>query len=321
MLRESSNRVPLWPLLLLFIMVCLFRIGLSVAHGPTAVRTYVVDDGFYYLHIAENIVCGNGSTFDGDSKTNGYQPLWMLAILPVAAFTSAVDPASGTLLYVLWCLLVYIVFVASSATFVAARWGTTAAAVATLVLAHAKVTSLFTNGVEAPLLGLFLLMDLFMLHKCVKESATTKDFLIFGFVAAGTTLARLDHVIFLLPFFLFLLFRIGTDVAARIRSVFVAALPGILLVTAYLLVNWFSFGSAFPISGANKTFAFLNSDKEFLGSFLQRDLIVIALLLTGPALLVFSVFLRLLGKRVICPPPRSLCSFWERHCIPSLFLQ
>src|SRR5262245_13750371 len=43
----------------------------------------VVDDGFYYFKIAQNLARGAGSSFDGINPTNGYHPLWLLCLVPV----------------------------------------------------------------------------------------------------------------------------------------------------------------------------------------------------------------------------------------------
>jgi len=52
----------------------------------------VPDDAFYYFQTARHIVAGNGSTFDGTYPANGYHPVWMILVLPIAVFAS--DPLS-----------------------------------------------------------------------------------------------------------------------------------------------------------------------------------------------------------------------------------
>ena len=42
------------------------------------------DDAAYYLGVARNVAAGHGSTFTGLLETNGYHPLWMLLLVPVA---------------------------------------------------------------------------------------------------------------------------------------------------------------------------------------------------------------------------------------------
>jgi len=64
----------------------------------------VPDDAFYYFKIAQNIIEGFGSTFDGTNLANGYHPLWMVMILPLARFIK--DP----LIYLKSILILELVF-------------------------------------------------------------------------------------------------------------------------------------------------------------------------------------------------------------------
>lgn len=59
--------------------------GLYVAFLPadSLLNWYSSDDAFYYFKVAQNIVTGQGVTFDGINPTNGFHPLWMLICLPV----------------------------------------------------------------------------------------------------------------------------------------------------------------------------------------------------------------------------------------------
>jgi hypothetical protein len=43
------------------------------------------DDAYYYFEVARHVVSGQGSSFDGLLPTNGYHPLWLLALLPLFA--------------------------------------------------------------------------------------------------------------------------------------------------------------------------------------------------------------------------------------------
>lgn len=59
----------------------------------------IQEDGFYYLRIAEHLAAGQGSTFDGLNRTNGYHPLWLLLLVPV--FWLAPSPEAAMTLAVL----------------------------------------------------------------------------------------------------------------------------------------------------------------------------------------------------------------------------
>lgn len=51
----------------------------------------ISDDAYYYFVTARHLAGGAGPTFDGLSMTNGFHPLWMLAVVPVFAAFSG-DP-------------------------------------------------------------------------------------------------------------------------------------------------------------------------------------------------------------------------------------
>lgn len=44
------------------------------------------DEAYYYFRTACNFVNGNGISFDGIARANGYHPLWMLVCFPIFAF-------------------------------------------------------------------------------------------------------------------------------------------------------------------------------------------------------------------------------------------
>ena len=59
---------------------------------PTLARNgYLYDDSFYAFQIARNIAVGNGPTFDGATLTNGFQPLYVLMLVPFYWFAGG-DP-------------------------------------------------------------------------------------------------------------------------------------------------------------------------------------------------------------------------------------
>jgi hypothetical protein len=51
---------------------------------PTLARNgFLYDDSFYAFQIARSIASGNGPTFDGTTLTNGFQPLYVLLLVPL----------------------------------------------------------------------------------------------------------------------------------------------------------------------------------------------------------------------------------------------
>jgi hypothetical protein len=68
-------------------VVCILHV-LRTTHATLGESLAVIpDDTFYYLKIARNIAGGLGSTFDGENPTNGYHPLWMALLVPLAGLT------------------------------------------------------------------------------------------------------------------------------------------------------------------------------------------------------------------------------------------
>jgi hypothetical protein len=63
-------------------MAALATVGVIAVAGSLRDRLlqFIPDDAFYYFAIARRISLGQGSTFDGISRTNGYHPLWLLVL-------------------------------------------------------------------------------------------------------------------------------------------------------------------------------------------------------------------------------------------------
>jgi hypothetical protein len=58
----------------------------ALAAGNTTSQRAMKDDGFYYL-ARRNIAGGHGATFDGIARTNGFHPLWTVALTPFFLLT------------------------------------------------------------------------------------------------------------------------------------------------------------------------------------------------------------------------------------------
>lgn len=58
-------------------LACLGGALLAVLVSPA---TFMVDDAWFYLQIGRNLALGLGSTFDGETLTNGYHPLWQAVV-------------------------------------------------------------------------------------------------------------------------------------------------------------------------------------------------------------------------------------------------
>lgn len=102
------------PILFLIILGLIGRIYISVLPIEKLVGICLCDDAFYYFKIAQNVVDGHGSSFDGQSKTNGFHPLWMIVCLIlikinpdpdffvhlILIISSLLDTATGLIIYI-----------------------------------------------------------------------------------------------------------------------------------------------------------------------------------------------------------------------------
>ena len=75
--KERYFQIGLVSLILLLNVVILF------SHQSVVLNWFNTDDAFYYFKVAQNIVEGQGVSFDGIARTNGYHPLWLIVLLPI----------------------------------------------------------------------------------------------------------------------------------------------------------------------------------------------------------------------------------------------
>nr|MBI2904110.1 hypothetical protein [Chloroflexota bacterium] len=61
------------------------RLAVAWQPVPVLIARVLPDDAFIYFVIARNMAAGLGATFDGLAPTNGFHPLWALALTPVFA--------------------------------------------------------------------------------------------------------------------------------------------------------------------------------------------------------------------------------------------
>jgi len=275
----------------------------------------VIDDGYYYLQIARNIARGHGSTFDRVNRTNGYQPLWTAALVPVFWLTD--DPARG-----LRAALVLAVVLAGAAMvllFIGLQRLVGVGAgllLCGLVAASPYFLRMLQGGLETPVLFVAIAgLTAFWALRGQRVLAGDRRCCVgFGLLLTTVTLARLDVALALLP--LALLVALWGRGWVR-RAVWIA-LPGVVLLGPYLLWNWSAHGSPVPVSGQVKawvaathtpTWALFRATEQWRGvtrTFHELE----ALWRTGTAvepplthlpghLLLFAVPLALLALRLV----------------------
>jgi hypothetical protein len=261
------------------------------------------DDAYYYLVIARNVAFGHGVTADGLSPTNGFQPLWMWSLVPLAWLTG------GDTAWLLGAaqLAEVLMFCASGALLCAllrAQLGLAPALFGMAVLLFPRFLNVLVCGLEsglAVLVGVLLIAELWRggaLRSPEPSRSDARAGALFGLLF----LARLDSV--------FLAFAcavavvgvglltgpapLGARIARGVRKGLAVFWPAPLLAAPYLAWNLLAFGHLVPISGALKT---SHSELAFMpGNVTPTYLALIAVTLAAAALELRRGGDRVLGR-------------------------
>jgi len=215
------------------------------------------DDTYYFFQIAENVAKGRGPTFDGIHLTSGFQPLWLLSLVPVfwvcpdsleTAVRMGLTMQAGAL-FLAGLLIVSVL----SRTF---SWNVVLGVV---IVYTFSVFVVAVNGMETAI-ELLALAALFAFGFHAKvflgdSSAVGKKWL-FGMLLGVVMLARLDTVFLGAAIMAFLTWPAMTIPGRRLRNLagpFAVFAGASLVVLPYLLYNHLTFGKMGPISGTLKS--------------------------------------------------------------------
>jgi hypothetical protein len=210
---------------------------------------WLVDDTFFYGLIADRFLDGQGMTFDGRESTNGVQPLWQAMII-IGKWTFP-SVASGDIVLILsWAT--FLIGAAAVLWFVYGYGRLTTMIVALCLLANPFFHRLVLQGLETPLVLIFLPLTLMLVQHWLGRQGQGRSgvtvALALGLVSAALFLTRTD--LFWFPVI------IAGVMAMRRRwmdgAVFCCCLA--VLVLPYLVYNYVSQGSVMPISGRVKLF-------------------------------------------------------------------
>lgn len=224
------------------------------------------DDGFYYLQIARNLAQGAGSTFDGVNLTNGYQPLWLLILVPIFRVAHSNTDALILTFVLQGCFYAgMLVLVFTTARL---RCGVPAALFAALLWAVWMSQESFKGmefSLHALLIGSIGLVYFKWFTPALPTSASMYVWL--GVLCSIAVLARVDTLLLsaLLAVTLGVRGLAANQFAWRRMLAFV--LPIAVVVCGYALVNLYYFGHVAPISGVIKAAwskILLESDPVFL---------------------------------------------------------
>jgi hypothetical protein len=238
------RKLALWGVLLVGLAP---RLLFLRADADTSV-SLLLDDSFYYFKVAQNVVDGYGSTFDRIHPTNGYHPLWLGMLLPVAALVR--DPwmlvrsavALSILFNTLTAYLIWRVLSQSVRGWFIAALGTA------LYFLNPRVAQSGVNGLEVALSTFCVMAGVALtLLRSRAPSEVWGHRLLLGVALGLMFLARTDNVFYILALMGVALFE---EKPGRRFGTFclVGAVSG-LLVAPWLAWNVWQFGGLMQVSG------------------------------------------------------------------------
>jgi hypothetical protein len=242
--------------------------------GRGRVFGYLAADAFYYLTVGRNFADHGALAYDQTRPTNGYHPLWQIFVAALFSFARATRlPDTAVLVIVvlagslLLAACVVLIVLASRRAGSPIGAGMTSLPVGAYALATlpfwifgGTATRLRLEG-DAPLFGTLwsyangmesaLLLALFgvvCLRFAGQPARDLRTGAWTGALLGLLTLTRLDHGVFAVAFLLLLAWDHPR------RSVWlIATTTWLSLLGAYLALNHFLVGEAFPVSGALKS--------------------------------------------------------------------
>jgi hypothetical protein len=246
--EQRTRNLVNWSTFLIVVLASAW-IFYTPLRNPTRIMPFVEDDFYYYLKVAQNVVAGVGSTFNGIHRTNGYHPLYFVLLVFISKFaTSLVGVFRG--LWLLW-------IVAAAATFLSARkllerpgsgpFLTNALALVFLI----PCVHIFCEGMEVTL-TLPLGVGLLLAFRSQPASWTFWRSVGIGLLAALTVLSRLDAVFLVLLLLIFTLVEPEQRRGIGFRQIGGFAIGGGPLLLAYFVFNRVYFHTWMPVSGVAK---------------------------------------------------------------------
>lgn len=187
-----------------------FLVGVfSLLDGPLLWWLRVVpDDIFYYLEVARRLADGQGSTFDGVTKTSGYHPAWMAILTAISPFVAGDEP--------FFRVALGLSFAVHFAGALAARWALESVVGrfgawlgAAFWLLNPLSLRVSAQGMEGGIyaLSLWLCVGVFAREIAGKSALSTRGAWLFAAVLALAFYARTEAVVLAFVSIIFLLAR------------------------------------------------------------------------------------------------------------------
>jgi hypothetical protein len=260
-----------WPLICALGVFC--GLMATVVGGLSNGGPQVDDDAYYYLIIAKNLAASGVSTFDQQSLTNGYHPLW-LVLLTLQDLT--VGPSLLVTLTIEALLFAGAVYLFLRPADEAPAYLQAAFAISFLVL----IGHFGMDGMEVALL--IFCTALFARSLFWAQSGGAERGLWVGLAAAACVGARIDSAVFIV------VALAVAPLSRRARMIAFALLT--VLGAVYAGYNLWVFGMAMPVSSTIKSLGGLQINHRLLAQlgFGGEVRVTVGLLLVSPGLIALS---------------------------------
>lgn len=237
--------------IILFIIASVASAGILFRSDALLPQKPFTEDGYYTLSVARNIAAGKGMTIDGQTWTNGFQPLYAFVVAP--AYVLAGGDRFMGLRYVAamnWALLVaaslmvgYLLQLLQAAA-AAGPWLTGAA----LWQGALGISLHYYNGLETGLMLTMYLAIWLYIAKRYRDDVASRAVL--GVMLGLLVLTRIDNVFLVLLIPTVAAWRVlhGGD-ARQLRGMLLVAGIALLISGPWWMYNYFGFGSLMPTSG------------------------------------------------------------------------
>ncbi len=228
-----------WPLAAALVILAVLQFGACVIDLPRLIDNFTIDDTYLYLQVAWNVGMGEGFTFDGIHRTNGFQPLWLFCMVPLAALVR--EPVLFLRASLGLCALLNL---GSTVMLyrIGSRLGGRRVALPLLV-GWIWMLSTWKPFLSAMETSLYLLVFTVFLDQLLRDKVPPLRLSLLGGLLV---LCRLDAIVFAGAGLLAARPRRGKDLLRL-------GLPLLLILAAYLGWNLVSFDHHLPVSGRVKT--------------------------------------------------------------------
>jgi len=238
------------------------RFFTAIIPTESLVGLCLADDAFYYLKIAQNILAGNGATFDGQILTNGFHPLYMAVCVAIEAIAQPYTVFAVTIFFTLVgtinTLLIYLLGKKLggdlAGLFAAFFWGVSP-----------WVYLIELMGVEAALAVCFALLSTLLWTQIrAGEKSGYKSWALLGLLVGLTFLARTDTGFFAIFLAIDVLFVHRKNLAKALSRMLLAGTISLLVVGPWLIWSLLKFGTIMQDSG-RALYSFTRLDSQLAG--------------------------------------------------------